>query len=95
MMAGVCKLDLLISEGHSLKEKRRVIKSLTQRLQNKFGVAAAEVGHLDVLRRSEIGFAVVGNEAAHLEKRISEAISFVEWDSRVQTLRIETQIIPF
>jgi len=95
MLIGICKIDLIIAEGHSLKDKRRIIKSLTQRLQNKFGVSAAEVGHLDMLRRSELCFAVVGNDAVFLEKRIAEAISFIEWDGRVQAISIEREIIPF
>jgi uncharacterized protein YlxP (DUF503 family) len=95
MLVGVCKIDLLIAEGHSLKEKRSVIKSMIQRLQNKFSISAAEVGYLDMLRRSEIGFAIVSNEAVHLEKMISEAVSFIELDSRVQSVGIEKEIIPF
>ena len=93
MLAGICRMDLLIAEGHSLKEKRSVIKSILQRLQKRFSMSAAEVGQLDTLRRSEIGIAIVGNEAAYLEKKLSEAISFVERDGRVQVNRIEKEIV--
>lgn len=93
MLVGLCWMDLLIAEGYSLKEKRRVVKSILQRLQKRFSMSAAEVGQLDTLRRAEIGIALVGNETAYLEKKMSEAISFVEWDGRVQVLRSEKEIV--
>jgi len=93
MFIGICRMDLLIAEGHSLKEKRHVIKSIVQRLQKRFNVSVAEVGHLDMLRRAEIGIAIVSNEATHLEKKISEAITFVEWDGRVDAIKIEKEIL--
>ncbi len=92
MFVGICRMDLLIAEGHSLKEKRHVIKSIVQRLQKRFNVSVAEVGHLDMLRRAEIGIAIVSNEAIYLEKKISEAITFVEWDGRVDAIKIEKEI---
>ena len=95
MLIGICKIDLLIGEGHSLKEKRQVIKSIVQRLQKRFNISAAEVGYLDMLRRAEIGFALVSNESAYLNKKMHEALSFIEWDSRVQVVNIEKEIIPF
>lgn len=95
MLVGMCKIDLLIGEGHSLKEKRQVIKSLVHRLQNRFNISAAEVGYLDMLRRSEIGFAAVSNESAYLDKIITEAISFVERDSRVEIINTEREVFIF
>ncbi len=95
MQVGICKMDLLIAEGHSLKEKRQVIKSIVQRLQKRFDISAAEVGRLDMLRRAEVGFVLVSNEAAYLQKKMQEILTFIEWDSRVQVIDIEREIIPF
>ncbi|NLX90673.1 MAG: DUF503 domain-containing protein [Firmicutes bacterium] len=92
MLVGACKIDLLIAEGHSLKEKRQVIKSLVHRLQNRFNISVAETGYLDMLRRSEIGFALVSNESAYLDKILSEVLSFVERDSRLEVINIEREV---
>ena len=79
-------------EGCSLKEKRQVVRSIIERLQNRFNISIAETGHLDVQRRAEIGLAVVSNESYHLEKIIGKIMNFVEQDGRVQVLNISKEI---
>lgn len=95
MLVGLGKMDLLVAEGHSLKEKRQVTKSIIQRLQKRFNISAAETGHLDMLRRAEIGFALVSNETAYLDRKMQEIIAFIERDGRVQEINYEREIIPF
>ena len=46
MVVGAMLLRLHVPTSQSLKDKRQVVKSLTARLANQFGVAAAEVGEL-------------------------------------------------
>jgi|LSQX01.2.fsa_nt_gb uncharacterized protein YlxP (DUF503 family) len=87
-----CRLDLLLIEGNSLKEKRQVIRSIIERLQHRFNISIAEVGYLEALRRAEIGIAMVGNSIPHLEKKTGKLIDFVEKDGRVEILNIEREI---
>lgn len=88
----ICRLELLLMEGNSLKEKRRVIRSIIERLQHRFNISIAEVGHLETFRRAEIGIAVVGNEIAYLEKIIGILLNLVESDGRVEVISIEKEI---
>lgn len=92
MFIMMCRLELLLMEGNSLKEKRRVIRSIIERLQNRFNISIAEVGYQDTLRRTEIGVSAVSNEAVHLEKIIGKIINFVELDCRIQIINIEKEI---
>ena len=68
MIVGLLTLDLHIYESHSLKEKRLVIKSLIDRIKNKFNVSAAEVDANDLWQRSVIGIACVSNETVMINK---------------------------
>jgi uncharacterized protein len=92
MYVGICRLDLMLSDCSSLKDKRQVIRSLIERLKSRFNISIAEVGFLDLLRRSEIGFSVVSNETRHLESLMGKVVNFIEGDSRVQIVSIHKEI---
>lgn len=79
-------------EGNSLKDKRQVIRSIIERLKNRFNISIAEVAHLDVLRRSTIGFTVVSNEKAYIERLMGKVINFIDLDTRVQIIVIDKEI---
>jgi uncharacterized protein YlxP (DUF503 family) len=60
-IVGVLTLELRIDEAHSLKEKRHVVKSLKDRLRNKFNVSVAEIDDQDVHNSAVLAAAVVSN----------------------------------
>jgi hypothetical protein len=68
MIVGLLTLDLHIPEANSLKSKRMVIKSLTDRIKNKFNVSVAEVDANNLWQRSVIGIAYVANETLIINK---------------------------
>jgi len=65
------KLNLLIPNAHSLKDKRRQIKSLKDRLANRFNMSIAEVEHLDSWQQSLLALCLVSNDKAYLDKQFS------------------------
>lgn len=62
MVVGVLRIRLAIPAAHSLKEKRRVVKRVVDKLQHRFHVSVAEVGDNDIHHRALIGVAVVAND---------------------------------
>lgn len=78
MTVGVLLLRLRMPENQSLKEKRGVVKSLLARLQNRYNVAAAEVGENDRRQAAAIGVACVSNSAAHAHEVLNKVVGFVE-----------------
>ena len=77
MIVGVLQLELSIGDAMSLKDKRRVIKSLKDRIAHGHNVSIAEVGALDEHRRSIVGVAMVANERAYVEGALSKLVDFV------------------
>ncbi|HLK63588.1 MAG TPA: DUF503 domain-containing protein [Bryobacteraceae bacterium] len=65
---GVLTLELRLEEAHSLKDKRHVIKSLQDRLRNKFNVSVAEIDHQDLWQRSAIAVVTVASAQVHAQK---------------------------
>lgn len=81
MHIGLLTLYLSIDQADSLKDKRRVVKSLVERLRRKFNVSVAEVDDLDVWRRATIGVAVVSNDAKFANQVLNKVADHVENDT--------------
>ena len=60
-------MELHIEEAHSLKEKRHVVKSLKDRLRNKFNVAVAEIDYQDVWQRGIVSAVTVSADHQYAE----------------------------
>ncbi len=73
----------------SLKDKRRIIKSILDKTRYKYHVSSSEVGHLDSLIESSIGFGVVSNSRVHAEKVLQNVINYIDTLSEVEILTIE------
>jgi hypothetical protein len=65
---GVLTLDIHVEHSHSLKEKRHVVKSLKDRLRERFNVAVAEIDHLDSWQNSVIAAVTVSNDRLRAEQ---------------------------
>ncbi len=78
MVIGVGYVTVHVLESHSLKEKRRVVKSLVDRARRRFNASVAEVDHLDSWQVAGIGFTCVSNSGAHADRMLAEIIKFIE-----------------
>jgi uncharacterized protein YlxP (DUF503 family) len=65
---GVLTLELRLENSHSLKDKRHVVKSLKDRLRNKFNVAVAEIDYQDLWQRAAIAAVTVSSDHARAEQ---------------------------
>ena len=86
MVVGICRIVLSLPWNDSLKGKRSVVKSILERARTRFHVAAAEVDDLDAHRRATLGFAVVSNEARHVESILDKLVSFVAGATQAQII---------
>lgn len=67
-----------VFDAMTLKDKRRVIKSIKDRISNKYNVSIAEVGDADQLRSSILGVAMVGNDRRFLDSALSGIVEYVK-----------------
>ncbi len=70
--------ELHLEGCHSLKEKRQILKSLKDRLHQRFNVSAAETDHQDLWQRAELTAAVVTTDRRHAEEVLRQADRLVE-----------------
>lgn len=75
MVLGILQFDLVIPGSESLKDKRRVVRSLKDRLHREHMVSIAEVGLQDTLNVARLGLALVGSEGAHIGQTLDKIVS--------------------
>ena len=93
MILGTCSLKITIYESDSLKYKRHVLKSIIERLKNKFNISIAEIGLNDTWQSSIIGFACVTNDTVYANKIINKVISYIDMDNRVEIVDCNIEIL--
>ena len=94
MHVGICRMTLHLPESSSLKEKRQIARSLTDRLRNKFNVAVAEVEDADLWQRLTLGLCCVSNDRGHADAMLSNVLNYVEESRRdLEILDVETEVI--
>jgi len=65
---GVLTIEVHLEDSHSLKDKRRVVKGLKDRLRHKFNVSIAEIDGLDSWQRAVLAAVTVSSAHDHAEK---------------------------
>ncbi len=93
MLVALERFDLRIPGCRSLKEKRHVVKTLTNALRTRFGVSVAEVEHHDLWQRSSIAVAAVGAEQHHLRRVLHEVEKAVDGWVEVDVIDRELQVL--
>ena len=89
---GFCTLEVFIGEASSLKDKRRVLKSMLEKVRSRFNVSIAEVDQQELWQRATVAFACVSNERVHADQMISAVIRFLE-QTDVQITSCNTEIL--
>jgi uncharacterized protein len=65
---GILTLDIHVEHSHSLKEKRHVVRSLKDRLRERFNISVAEIDSLDSWQNSVLAAVTVSNDRVHAEQ---------------------------
>jgi uncharacterized protein YlxP (DUF503 family) len=93
MVIGILQVELTINGADSLKDKRRVVSSLKDRLHREHQVSVAEVGTQDVHRTATLGMAVVSTAVPHCQSVLDGVLNklragrgFVLADHKVEIL---------
>ena len=92
MMVALARFDLRIPGCGSLKEKRHVVKTLSNAIRSKFNVAVAEVDHQDLWQRTAIGVAVVAGEQYQARKVLHGVERLVERWAEVEVIGTDVTV---
>ena len=84
-----------IHECRSLKEKRKVVKSIVARIGNHFNVSVAEVADNDVYQRAVIGVSLVGNDRRRVNAKLDKLFNFADALGTADMIDAQLEIISF
>jgi uncharacterized protein YlxP (DUF503 family) len=93
MIIGILQLELSVTDAMSLKDKRRVVKSIKDRIAHGHNVSIAEVGALDEHRRAILGIAMVANDKSYVEGGLSKLVDFVRMVPQVDLLDYRIELL--
>ncbi|MDR2386718.1 MAG: DUF503 domain-containing protein [Deltaproteobacteria bacterium] len=91
IVVGVLLVTIRMEGNSSLKEKRRVVKSLLGRVKARFNASAAEVDGQDRYELAVVGFSVMGSDTIVLNRVLNHILNFV--DDIVDAEVIDSEII--
>lgn len=93
MVVGVGIITFRIHECRSLKEKRRIVKSLIRQVQNNFNASVSEIGAHDIYQKTEIGFALVGTDLRVINSKGDKILNMLEKVGLAELIDSELEII--
>ncbi len=93
MTVGVMSIRMLIPGARSLKDKRRALRPIKDRLRARFNVSAAEVDCQDVWQTAVLAVAAVGADRGVVEGTLEAVANLVGQSRHVEVIRCETDFV--
>ncbi|MGD2084764.1 MAG: DUF503 domain-containing protein [Candidatus Aminicenantes bacterium] len=81
-------LDLHSNSTHSLKEKRKILSSMKDKLKNKWNISLIESDYQDLWQKIQIAIAMVANSKTMVEKAFDQIENFIFMNYPVQTVTV-------
>jgi uncharacterized protein YlxP (DUF503 family) len=93
MFIGVCTIEIHIPDSGSLKTKRHSLRSLKDRIRNKFNVSVAEVDDNDLWQKVTLAVAAVSNDKSHLNQTMDHVLNLVRSVPELSLLDYQIEIL--
>ncbi len=93
MVVGSLKIEFRLTDNRSLKGKRKVVRSMVDKVKSRFNVSIAEVGSNDKWQKIELGISAVGNDRRHIDSSLNHILSFLESLYLAEIVQTEMEIL--
>jgi hypothetical protein len=93
MIVGTVEIRLFLHDASSLKDKRRVIAGLKDRIRASFNVSVAEVDGQDRIKSAILGAAQVSNDSRYVNGSLDKLVEMVKRCPDVQLVDYRVQIL--
>jgi uncharacterized protein YlxP (DUF503 family) len=94
MTVGYCVIKLALFGNRSLKGKRKVLKSIKDRVKGKFNISVSEVGNQDVWQTMLIGVATIGPDSAYIDSLLNQVVNFIDRMGLAHLSSYKIRLIP-
>ena len=86
--------ELHLPGCQSLKDKRTIVKSLKDRMHNRFNVSVAEIEEQDARQMAVLGIAMVSNETHHVKVALAQVVEALKCHPVAEFVDHELEVIP-
>ena len=93
MIVGAAAVEIHIHGSQSLKSKRGVVRSIAQRVRNRFQLSVAEVGGQDTWQLAVLGLATVGSDRVRVRSVLEQALTFIEDLHLAEVLNTDVELV--
>lgn len=93
MVVGVVSFELSLPGCRSLKAKRSVVKSIRERIRNRFNASVAETAYQDVWTRAELTVAVVATDRRGADSVLDHIDTFIVEDGRAVLSGVRRELL--
>lgn len=93
MVVGLASIEIHIPECGSLKRKRQFLKSIKDRVKNRFNVSIAEVDYNDLWQRTTLGVSVVANQRQFADQVLAGVVDLISKESGIEILDYSIELL--
>lgn len=93
MVVGTLKIEFRLVDNRSLKGKRKVVRSMVDKVKARFNVSIAEVGSNDKWQKIELGISAVGNDRRHIDSSLNHVLGFLDSLCLAQIVNTEIEVL--
>ena len=93
MIVGAALVEIHVHGSQSLKQKRGVVRSITQRVRNRFNLSVSEVGGQGTWQRAVLGLTAGGATAGPVRSVLERAVEFIEDLHLAEVIDSEVEIL--
>jgi len=89
MVVGILEVRGVVRHSHSLKEKRKVVKSVKDLLAGRFNISVAEVDYLDSHQQVGLGISLVGTDRRFVDSCLAQVMNFIRMSPTLELVDYE------
>ena len=93
MVIGCSSIKFYLHGNRSLKEKRRIVRAIKDRLKNNFNVSVAEVGGQDKWQSLHIGVSAVGSDQPYVDGLMEKVVNAIDRMNLAEITDCKTEIL--
>lgn len=95
MVVGILRVELRVHDNRSLKGKRKIVRSMVDKVKNKFNASIAEIGSNDKWQKIELGVSTIGNDRRHIDASLNNILAYMESLYLAEIVDAEIEILNF
>jgi|TARA_B100001964_G_C13643480_1_gene341559 hypothetical protein len=93
MVVGILGVHGFVRESRSLKDKRKVVSSIKDRLKNKFNISIAEVDYQESHQQVGLGISMVGNDHSFVDSALNQVINHLRLHPVMELFDYEIEVV--